>query len=228
MFAADFSTSRLLAPFGAVEILLPGAIALALWTASVSKSTRLLWVWILPLCVIAFMTAVSKIAFIGWGVGIASIDFTGFSGHALFSASIYPVIARLMTSDKRPGEHHDSPWPTTAVVVAYLFAAIIAFSRIRLAAHSWSEVISGSALGVLVSGSALWRLRDAPLRRPPLRFAWIALAAWFVVLPLKAAPSRTQDIVTRVALVMADRDEPYDRDDLRRERQRQRGITPTY
>ena len=32
---------------------------------------------------------------IGWGIGWAPLDFTGFSGHAMFAAALMPLLLRL-------------------------------------------------------------------------------------------------------------------------------------
>lgn len=199
--------------FGEVGIVLPMAVATAVWMMVVSRSVRPGSSWLLPLGIAALATTISKIAFIGWGVGIASIDFTGFSGHAMFSAAIYPVLAHALTAHLRT--RGETLRPNAAVVGAYVFAALIAYSRIRIHAHSWSEVILGYTLGALASGCALWLIGHSK-HRPPLRWAFLGVAGWLVVMPLQASPSRSHDIVTRVALKLADRQEPYIRADLHR------------
>ena len=39
----------------------------------------------------ALITTVTKVAFIGYEVGYAPLDYTGISGHAMFAAAVLPV-----------------------------------------------------------------------------------------------------------------------------------------
>jgi hypothetical protein len=47
----------------------------------------------LPIAMAATLVTATKMAFMGFGWGIASIDFTDMSGHAMLAAAIYPVLA---------------------------------------------------------------------------------------------------------------------------------------
>ena len=93
--------------FGERGIVVPLAVALTLWMLATSRAVRPLMLWLVPLCLAVGLTGLSKIAFIGWGLGIAAIDFTGLSGHAMFSAAIYPVVAYTLAaqSSRQPGIH---------------------------------------------------------------------------------------------------------------------------
>jgi len=199
--------------FGEIGILWPVAIALGLWMVFIGRSWRLALAWLLPLGVAVFITSVSKIAFIGWGVGIRALDFTGFSGHAMFSAAIYPVMAFALTTGARPGHRR---WQMLAVATAYAFALLIAYSRVVVHAHSWSEVIAGATLGMLASGCTL-RLAGQPPSRPVLRWALAAVAGWFVLMPGYAAPTNAHDVVTELSLRLAGRERPFMRADLHAE-----------
>jgi membrane-associated phospholipid phosphatase len=225
MIIAGTSLTHWFTRFGEAEILLPVAIAVAVWMILSSRSARTASTWLVPLGVAATITTISKIAFIGWGIGIASINFTGFSGHAMFSAAIYPVLAHAFTTHLR--QRGETRVPQLAIAAAYLFAAAIAYSRVRIGAHSYSEIVTGYALGAAASGSALW-LMGHGLHRMPVRWAVIGLVGWMVVMPLKAAPSQTHGVVTWVALTLADRDRPYTRADLHRAKVAEAEATPFY
>src|SRR4051794_29091837 len=56
--------------------------------------------WIALLGVAVLLTTVSKVAFIGWGIGSAALNFTGISGHTMFAAAIYPPLISAITSGK--------------------------------------------------------------------------------------------------------------------------------
>jgi exonuclease III len=80
---------------GEAQILLP-AMALALvWLWRQPGGRPLALAWLLATGVAASITTVSKVAFLGFGIGHAPLDFTGFSGHAMFAAALMPVLVRL-------------------------------------------------------------------------------------------------------------------------------------
>ncbi len=196
--------------FGEIGILWPVAIALTLWMIFIGRSWRVAMAWLLPLGVAVFITSVSKIAFLGWGLGIRALDFTGFSGHAMFSAAIYPVMAFALTASGRPERRR---WQIAAVTAAYVFAVLIACSRVAVHAHSWSEVVAGFMLGAAASGCTLW-LIGRPPGRPFVRWALLAMAGWLVLMPSHAAPTRTHDVVTELSIRLAGRERPFTRADL--------------
>lgn len=202
---------HLVTRLGESGIVLPATLVVAAWIAISSHRARTAWAWLLPLGVAATLTTITKLAFLGWGIGSATFNFTGISGHAMFSAAIYPVLGKMLFG------RSDRPWPTVGVAAGYLLAIVIAVSRVKIHAHSWSEVIAGLATGGLASACAL-ALMSAVKQRLSARWLWAGLAGWLVVMPLHAAPSRTHDIVTRVAIKLADRDHPYTRSDLYRAR----------
>lgn len=196
--------------FGEIGILWPVAIALTLWMIFIGRSWRMALAWLLPLGAAIFITSVSKIAFLGWGLGIRSLDFTGFSGHAMFSAAIYPVMAFALTAS---GRTERRPWQLAAVSGAYALAVLIAYSRVVVHAHSWSEVVTGFLLGAAASGCTLW-LIGRPPARAVLRWALLAVAGWLVLMPSQAAPTRTHDVVTELSIRLAGRERPFTRADL--------------
>ena len=209
MLLPGVPASHWLGRFGEAGIVLPLALALALLLCVASRSPRPASSWLVPLGVAALITTVSKVAFIGWGVGIASIDFTGFSGHAMFAAAIYPMLAHAITGSER------SRAAALALVCAYFFAALIAAARVSVGAHSVSEATLGFAVGAAASASALWLARHARQRLPAL---WVSLglAGWLIVMPIQAAPSQTHGMVTRLALELSGHSVPFTREDLHR------------
>lgn len=209
----DIHPSLYITRLGEADLVLPVCAVLALWLLISARSVRLASSWLVPLTLAIGVTTVSKIAFLGWGIGIASIDFTGFSGHSMFAAALYPMLAFAMTNHLRsePGNR----WPAFALAFGYLLAAAIATSRVRLGAHSVSEALAGYALGAAASATALWLVSHARHRFPALWLS-IALAGWLAVMPLHAAPSRAHGIVTQIALKLSNRSVPYTRHDLHR------------
>jgi len=194
---------------GEAQILLPAAalVAVALFRQRTSRPIAMRWGMLLALA--TAITTASKLAFIGWGVGWSAMDFTGFSGHSMYAAAVYPVLfAAVQPKRSRAGQG-------AAIALGGLLALVVGYSRIAVGAHSWSEVISGLALGALVSigtlaGSGLARTVQLSPLAPALLLAWMALT------PLQMPPNQTHTWVTRLALTLSERTEPYTRQHLHR------------
>jgi hypothetical protein len=205
---------------GEAQILLPAFMGGVLWLALAgARSARATpaagaagpgtphparetaWAWLSGVIAATGVTTASKVAFLGFGIGSIALDFTGFSGHAMYSMAILPVLAAIMAG--APG-----------AVLGVLVALAVLVSRVELQAHSWSEALSGALLGGAV---AVWTL-GRYLRRPALlRAPWwlpLALAGWLVLLPWRAPPARTHDMVIALSLWLSDRTEPYTRHEL--------------
>lgn len=87
----------------------------------------------------------SKLAFMGFGVGIPRFDFTGFSGHSALSSAFWPVFLWLLV---RPASF---PVRLTAVLLGFMLAGLIGYSRVVIHAHSPSEVLAGLCLGTMAT-----------------------------------------------------------------------------
>jgi membrane-associated phospholipid phosphatase len=195
---------------GEAQILLPAALLFSWWLAR-RVATRALVQWGLGLMAgAAAITTITKLAFLGWGIGIAAIDFTGVSGHAMFAAAVYPLLTAALSSPSRPR------WRGLAIALGYALALLVALSRVVVGAHSSSEVVAGFVLGGLASAIALW-FGHPPAARTPFLLP-TALALWLSLTPLHAPPSNTHGIVTRLALALSGRSQPYTRHDLLRAR----------
>lgn len=194
---------------GEAQILLPAMAAGLLWLAREQRTRPLAVAWLLAMVVATLVTTASKMAFIGWEVGYAPLDYTGISGHAMFAAVVLPVLARI-AAGRAPW-----PWARLAIAFGYLLAAAIAVSRVETRAHSASEVVLGFVLGGAASALALRGTR-APEAPTP---GWLAvvLLVWMLLLPLGAPPSRTHDWVTALSLRVSGRPLPYTRHAMHRQ-----------
>ena len=196
---------------GEAGILIPCALLLAGWLGFATRDWRPVLSWLLPLAAAVALTTVSKIAFLGFGLGIAALDFTGFSGHSMFAAAVYPMLAYAVSA--RLGV----AWRIAAVGLAVLLALAIAVSRYWLDAHSPSEVVLGFALGAAASGTAMLALRGAQHLALP-RVLALVLAFWLAWTPREPVLLPSHEIVTRVSLKLSGRSAPYTRADLHRAR----------
>jgi membrane-associated phospholipid phosphatase len=202
----------LITRLGEAEILLPAAALTALALLAKAENRPLALRWLLLLGVATALTVASKVAFIGWGLGWAVINFTGLSGHAMFSAAVYPVLLASFVPDRREG--------TTArygfiIALGYGVSLLIGISRIAIGAHSVSEVLAGLLAGGAASALTLaWSEAPTRLMRPLVP---VVLVAWMALTPLQMPASRTHDFVTRLALAMSGHDTPFTRHDLLRQ-----------
>jgi len=187
---------------GESGFLLPIGLILWFWLM-VARCYRAALIWAIAFGSAILVVVASKVAFIGWGIGIRSIDFTGFSGHTMLAAALFPALAYAMTGGARQSLR------IAAIASALLFAALIAISRVVLEAHSISEVVGGFALGAL---AALCLIRYSRLG------AQAALPAWVVLLAVLAsgaisvghrAPSH--HIIVTLALKLSGHEHPYRR-----------------
>jgi membrane-associated phospholipid phosphatase len=200
---------HLVTRLGEAQILLPAALVTIVWLARRAPARPLVRWWLLWFALAFTLTTASKIAFIGWGVSIPPINFTGVSGHAMCAAAIYPLLLRTATS-LRP-----RAWQVAALAAGYALALLVAVSRVMVHAHSWSEACAGFALGAAASTAALLLARMPRTRLP----VWLPLALliWVVTLSLMAPRSRTHDAVTWLALKVSGRSAPYTRAEMLRE-----------
>jgi membrane-associated phospholipid phosphatase len=188
---------------GEAQILLPALAVMLVWFALRPQGRPVVRVWLVCIGVAALLTTATKVAFIGWEVGYAPLDFTGISGHSMFAAAVLPVLAGATASGASPRTR------LLALAASYGFAALIAVSRVMTGAHSVSEAIAGFAIGAVASQLAL-RLATAPRTQAP-KALLAGLLVWLVLTPAGAPPSRTHDWVTRLSITLSGREQPYTR-----------------
>ena len=237
---ASLPAWHLFTRLGEAQLLLPAAavVAVSMWRQPGMQAVTLRWA--LLLLGAALLTTVSKLAFIGWGIGSAALDFTGVSGHTMFASAIYPVLLAALVPVAWP-----AAWPARravsgpggrrwAAVLGAVLALAVGVSRVVVGAHSVSEVVAGWLVGG-VAGAVAWQLvmrgsrsasasasgsrsisRSAAQSDPevPARASpWPLLftALWFGAAALLAPPAQTHSMVTRWALALSGHAQPYTR-----------------
>ncbi len=216
VFSPDASAARLnpdacwrgLTRLGESGIALPLLLVVAGGIAWSARRPTAAFLLLLPTALAVLLVTASKIAFLGFGWGIASLDFTGLSGHAMFAAAIYPMLAATF-----------APAPSTryapAMVLAAAVAVVVAISRLVTGAHSASEVLGGFAVGTVAAAVSIQSLRR--IRTPGLALVWLAPAFAWLLFTLPAAPLvASHDWVSQLATTLAGRDRPFVRADLHR------------
>jgi membrane-associated phospholipid phosphatase len=196
----------LLTRWGNSLLLIPTAswIGLSLW---IGGERPIAWRWVLSFGVATVLVFATKIAFLGWGLGIQSLDFTGISGHSLCASAVLPMFAWWLTQDRSVAVRH------SAVAAGLLLAVAVGISRVVLSAHSTSEAIAGLALGFVVAWTAIPR---GPVVNPRYQLRWLvvcALLALGTVTPVGDS-EQAHDFVTAIALALSGHNAPFTRDML--------------
>ena len=189
--------------FGNSTLLLPAALVLALWLLS-ARAWRLAGVWSLSFGTAVLLVLGSKLAFLGWGLGWAAIDFTGISGHATVSTSVCTMAAWLATASRSRSTR------LLAIGGGLLMGLLVSISRLVLHAHSVSEVVAGFALGAVAAGLPIacgW----ATPPRVAQRWVPLALAAVVGLVPQVVRPAESHGLVMEMALMASGRAHVYQR-----------------
>jgi len=187
-------------------LLMPLALAIAVGLL-VDARAGLAARWSLVFALGVLLTLATKIAFLGWAIGIAALDFTGVSGHTMLAASVLPMLAWWVTEGRGPGARR------ATIAAAALLALAIGVTRVVLGQHSPSEVVAGLAVGYGVAAVAI--AGAAPRSGRPLP-RWIVVAGVAVAftIPFGRPIEGPHDIVTGIALTLSGHETVYTRDAL--------------
>lgn len=183
-----------------VGVLLPAALVIALWLW-VGRTPKLGFWWLFWFGGGMSVVVASKLAFLGWGIGIQSWDFAGFSGHAMRAAAVYPVALLLICRRGSPRLQ------MCGFMLGLAWAGLIAWSRVVVGAHSWSEAVTGAMLGVFCALGFLWHLRQENRLQIPNWLIILSLAALAATPGAGAAP--TQSWLIGVAMKISGHDRPF-------------------
>jgi membrane-associated phospholipid phosphatase len=197
------------------------ALAVAAWLVG-ARCWRLALAWCLLFGGAVLIAAASQMAFLGWGIGLRALEFTGFSGHATRAAAVFPVALFLLLErrgfrrddrrlETRPGaqDRRAGAWLPAAVLAGALLAAAVGVARVKVGAHSPSEAAAGCLLGLTCAFLFIARTRAAVDRSPqPLL---LGLLAATVLLP-RADPVNSHQWLTAAALKLSGSDRVWLRD----------------
>ena len=203
---------RTITYFGDSMLLIPTAILIALILPWKSSDRRTVWLWLLAFGLAGLIVSVSKVLFMGFGIGSARFNFTGFSGHSALSATLWPVLLWLL-SGRLPAF-----WRGAAVTLGYMVPLLVGASRLVLLAHSKSEVASGLLLGFTLSTLFLIHQRNTQLKGFSVTQVSAALVVPLVIISHgRIAP--TQNLLAHFSAGIAGLEKPWTRADLLRQRQ---------
>jgi len=181
--------------------MLTAAVVVTAWLIA-GRAWRMVFWWCGLFGLGLLFVLATKIAFVGWGVGIRSIDFTGISGHSMRATAVMPVMLYLILQ-KTP-----RLVCTAGVLLGLLFGVLIGISRLILNAHSISEAVAGCVLGAIISLGFILITRHSP--KPVLNRWLIALSLLIVFGATRyTEPVPTQRLIRGVALYLAGHERPY-------------------
>lgn len=162
---------------------MPLAALLAAWLAG-ARAWKACLLWCLLFGTGIVLVVATKIAYIGWGAGIAAIDFTGISGHAMRAMAIAPVLLYLLL------QKQTRQIQLFGLLMAIGFGLAIGISRLAIHVHSVSEVVSGCMLGAVVSLGYIRLVRQQTITFDR-KLLVIGVLALLPVLTLKPAPTES-------------------------------------
>ena len=148
----------------------------------------------------------SKLAFIGWGLGSAEFDFTGFSGHAMRAGAVFPVLMYVVL------QRAPRSLRLAGVLFGVAYAVLVAISRVVVHAHSVSEAVSGCVLGLAMAFGFMWQARGAVNFAVSHALALASLAL-MVLITFKAEPMPTEDWLQKIALRLSGHERIFSRAD---------------
>ena len=190
---------------GDTSILLPCAVLVAVVLLLPASTRRLCVVWLAILVAGGTIVATTNVLYMGWRLGIASLDFAGLSGHSTLSFLVWPVAFALLLG-------RTEKWQSVGVAFGILLASVIAVSRLALHAHSIAEVVFGGILGAALSSAFLVRYRR--LLHVVALPRWLAMA---MILPFVIGYGRvmpTESILAAVARTLSGHSYVYTRTGL--------------
>ncbi|MCP1624748.1 phosphatase PAP2 family protein [Pseudomonas nitroreducens] len=190
----------LITRLGDSSLLAPAAVFILVWLLY-RRETAKAGLWVLLFGFSTALVVASKLAFMGWGIGIPNLNFTGISGHSMMAGAVLPTLAAQLFSSRRAG--------LVAAAVAALVAVLVGLSRLAIHVHSPAEVYAGLALGLGTSAAFLGGTR---IRLPPLNPALLVLVlALGMAQTVTGVRAPTHQLLERIAAHLADRDQPFQR-----------------
>ncbi|QRY81373.1 phosphatase PAP2 family protein [Pseudomonas sp. PDNC002] len=185
---------------GDSSLLAPAAVFILVWLLYRRETTKA-GLWVLTFGFSTALVVSSKLAFMGWGIGIPNLDFTGISGHSMMAGAVLPTLAAQLFPSRRLG--------LVAAGLAALLAVLVGLSRLAIGVHSPAEVYAGLTLGLATSATFLAATRASlPSFQPALLLVVLALGLGQAATGVRAP---THHLLERIAIHLADRPVPFQR-----------------
>jgi hypothetical protein len=185
---------------GHTAVMIPMAGAIVAWLLTEGR-WRLAFYWCSLFAFGLSVVALSKIAFLGWGIEMQSIGFKALSGHAFRSTVVIPVF--LYVAQQNTSEH----WRVTGFLFGIALSMVLSILLINFNFHTTSEVIVTFIFGVVIAAAFIGVARRLPQARTRRWTVPMSLITFFVIHNLK--PSLINHRLVDIALYLSGRDYPY-------------------
>lgn len=186
---------------GDTGIMIPAVAAIATWLITGHAWRMALW-WLIIFWAGFSLVVASKIAFLGWGLGIRLLDFKALSSHAMLSSSVAPVLFYLIL------QRAPIIVRVTGITLGVVFGVVMGFCLVGFHFHTVSETIGGFVLGCFVSLGFIWM--SSSLTSPRPNFWLVPFAIFTFVCVWYIRPSTVAYLIVKAAaLYLSGHDEPY-------------------
>lgn len=156
---------------GDIELTLPLAVAAGAWLLA-ARAWRAAAAWAVLYGGTIALVGGSKIAYLGWGIDIAALDFKAFSGHAAGVTAVYPVLAYLLCRPAGRGAG------LAAAGAGLALGLVMAVVLVRQDEHAVAEAAAGWLLGASASVGTVLQAEPRGVI-PGLAAALCAIAVFF-------------------------------------------------
>jgi hypothetical protein len=185
---------------GHSAVTIPMAGAIAAWFL-VKREWKLALCWCTLFVFGLGVVALSKIAFLGWGLEVQSIGFKALSGHAFRATVVLPVFFFIALQD------NPMHWRTVGLAFGIALSLVVSFLLVNFGFHSLSEVVTTWIFGVIIDVIFIRIVEKSPLVNSGRWAIPVSLITFIAIhgLKLSAISYRMVDI----ALYLSGRCYPY-------------------
>lgn len=181
-------------------VMIPAAAGIMIYLIT-GRAWRMAWWWCLLFTLDIGLVLTTKIAFLGWGAGIRSLDFKALSGHAASATAVIPVIFYLLL------QRSSFIARACGVLLGIVLGVLMGVLLVALNEHTVSEVTAGCLIGGIICLTFIWISEPLPS---------FNLSAWFLPLGVLALiavhyvePPPVGYWMMRIALYLSGHKQPY-------------------
>jgi len=193
---------HMLSVAGSLAVTGPIGVAIAIYLVA-GKQWRLTLAWAMLFGIGMALVVLTKMAFMGWGIGIEAWEFAGFSGHAMRATAVYPVAGYLVFRSSGPRARQ------LGAAAGVLLSVLISVSRVPVLAHSVSEAVTGAILGLVVAALFIWYASREHQWAMSRMLALLCLPIVLIAPTVEPVPAETW--IANAATYLSGRDKPYTR-----------------
>lgn len=183
-----------IAEYAGITIMFPAALVVAgwLWCAA-SRKMALLWLGVL--FVAYFVVGLSKVLFMGWGIGVESLNIAVISGHAMNACLVSTLVLSLLFRQL----DHRLRW--LALITGLLSTWWFSVQYVGQTIHPLAEAIAGAVVGSAAACVFLYRLEKKQTRKIPLPALAMGLA--IIMLSMSIPKYTAEGVLNSLAVTLS-------------------------